>query len=68
MLGYLGRVTVETGELIMAPRKNLRFAAMVNNSFCAVGPDYPVVDIVRLSLAKGLLDRHFDNFAVLRMH
>ena len=30
MLGYLGRVTVETGELIVAPRKNLRFAAMVN--------------------------------------
>jgi phospholipid/cholesterol/gamma-HCH transport system permease protein len=30
MLGYLGRVTVETGEMIMAPRKNLRFAAMVN--------------------------------------
>jgi phospholipid/cholesterol/gamma-HCH transport system permease protein len=30
MLGYLGRVTVETGEMIMAPRKNLRFAAMVH--------------------------------------
>jgi phospholipid/cholesterol/gamma-HCH transport system permease protein len=30
ILGYLGRVTVETGEMIMAPRKNLRFAAMVN--------------------------------------
>ncbi|MEP6828959.1 MAG: MlaE family lipid ABC transporter permease subunit [Rhizomicrobium sp.] len=30
MLGYLGRVTVETGEMIAAPRKNLRFAAMVN--------------------------------------
>jgi phospholipid/cholesterol/gamma-HCH transport system permease protein len=30
MLGYLGRVTVETGELIVGPRKNLRFAAMVN--------------------------------------
>ena len=29
MLGYLGRVTVETGEMIAAPRKNLRFAAMV---------------------------------------
>ena len=28
MLGYLGRVTVETGEMIAAPRKNLRFAAM----------------------------------------
>ena len=30
ILGYLGRVTVETGEMIMAPRKNLRFAAMVH--------------------------------------
>jgi phospholipid/cholesterol/gamma-HCH transport system permease protein len=30
MLGYLGRVTVETGEMITAPRKNLRFAAMVH--------------------------------------
>ena len=30
MLGYLGRVTVETGEMIAAPRKNLRFAAMVH--------------------------------------
>jgi phospholipid/cholesterol/gamma-HCH transport system permease protein len=30
MLGYLGRVTVETGEMIVAPRKNLRFAAMVH--------------------------------------
>jgi phospholipid/cholesterol/gamma-HCH transport system permease protein len=30
MLGYLGRVTVETGEMIMTPHKNLRFAAMVN--------------------------------------
>ena len=30
ILGYLGRVTVETGELIVAPRKNLRFAAMVH--------------------------------------
>jgi len=30
MLGYLGRVTVETGEMIAAPRKNLRFAAMIN--------------------------------------
>lgn len=30
MLGYLGRVTVETGEMIVAPHKNLRFAAMVN--------------------------------------
>ncbi|MEO7054733.1 MAG: MlaE family lipid ABC transporter permease subunit [Rhizomicrobium sp.] len=30
ILGYLGRVTVETGEMIAAPRKNLRFAAMVN--------------------------------------
>ncbi len=29
MLGYLGRVTVETGEMIVAPRKNLRFAAMI---------------------------------------
>jgi phospholipid/cholesterol/gamma-HCH transport system permease protein len=29
MLGYLGRVTVETGEMIAAPRKNLRFAAMI---------------------------------------
>ena len=30
MLGYLGRVTVETGEMIAAPRKNLRFAAMMH--------------------------------------
>jgi phospholipid/cholesterol/gamma-HCH transport system permease protein len=30
MLGYLGRVTVETGELIVGPRKNLRFAAMAH--------------------------------------
>jgi phospholipid/cholesterol/gamma-HCH transport system permease protein len=30
MLGYLGRVTVETGEMIAAPRKNLRLAAMMN--------------------------------------
>ncbi|HEX4117331.1 MAG TPA: MlaE family lipid ABC transporter permease subunit [Rhizomicrobium sp.] len=30
MLGYLGRVTVETGEMIAAPRKNLRLAAMIN--------------------------------------
>lgn len=30
MLGYLGRVTVETGDMIASPRKNLRFAAMVN--------------------------------------
>jgi phospholipid/cholesterol/gamma-HCH transport system permease protein len=30
MLGYLGRVTVETGEMIASPRKNLRFAALVN--------------------------------------
>jgi phospholipid/cholesterol/gamma-HCH transport system permease protein len=30
ILGYLGRVTVETGEMIVAPRKNLRFAAMVH--------------------------------------
>jgi phospholipid/cholesterol/gamma-HCH transport system permease protein len=30
MLGYLGRVTVETGEMIAAPRKNLRLAAMVH--------------------------------------
>lgn len=30
ILGYLGRVTVETGEMIASPRKNLRFAAMVN--------------------------------------
>ena len=29
ILGYLGRVTVETGEMIAAPRKNLRFAAMI---------------------------------------
>ena len=29
MMGYLGRVTVETGEMIAAPRKNLRLAAMV---------------------------------------
>ena len=29
MLGYLGRVTVETGEMIAAPRKNLRLAAMI---------------------------------------
>ena len=28
MLGYLGRVTVETGEMIAAPRTNFRFAAM----------------------------------------
>ncbi len=30
MLGYLGRVTVETGEMILAPRRNLRFAAMMH--------------------------------------
>jgi len=30
MLGYLGRVTVETGEMIAAPRRNLRLAAMMN--------------------------------------
>jgi phospholipid/cholesterol/gamma-HCH transport system permease protein len=30
MLGYLGRVTVETGEMIVAPRRNLRFAAMMH--------------------------------------
>ncbi|MGH6827917.1 MAG: ABC transporter permease [Rhizomicrobium sp.] len=30
MLGYLGRVTVETGEMIVAPRKNLRVAALVH--------------------------------------
>ena len=30
MLGYLGRVTVETGEMIAAPRKSLRLAALVN--------------------------------------
>ena len=30
MLGYLGRVTVETGEMIAAPRKNLRLAAMIH--------------------------------------
>jgi phospholipid/cholesterol/gamma-HCH transport system permease protein len=30
MLGYLGRVTVETGEAIASPRHNLRFAAAVN--------------------------------------
>jgi phospholipid/cholesterol/gamma-HCH transport system permease protein len=29
MLGYLGRVTAETGEMIAAPRKNLRLAAMI---------------------------------------
>jgi phospholipid/cholesterol/gamma-HCH transport system permease protein len=28
MLGYLGRITVETGEMIAAPRRNLRIAAM----------------------------------------
>ena len=30
MTGYLGRVTVETGEMIAAPRKNFRLAAMVH--------------------------------------
>ena len=30
ILGYLGRVTVETGEAIAAPRKNLRFAALIH--------------------------------------
>ncbi|HXR95223.1 MAG TPA: ABC transporter permease, partial [Rhizomicrobium sp.] len=30
MLGYLGRVTVETGEMIAAPRKNLRLAALAS--------------------------------------
>lgn len=30
MLGYLGRITAETGEMIVAPRRNLRFAAMVH--------------------------------------
>jgi phospholipid/cholesterol/gamma-HCH transport system permease protein len=30
ILGYLGRVTVETGEMIASPRKNLRFAAMMH--------------------------------------
>jgi phospholipid/cholesterol/gamma-HCH transport system permease protein len=30
MLGYLGRVTVETGEAIAKPKHNLRFAAMFN--------------------------------------
>jgi phospholipid/cholesterol/gamma-HCH transport system permease protein len=30
MLGYLGRVTVETGEAVARPRSNLRFAAIFN--------------------------------------
>ncbi|MBV9550599.1 MAG: MlaE family lipid ABC transporter permease subunit [Alphaproteobacteria bacterium] len=30
MLGYLGRVTVETGEAVTKPRHNLRIAAMIN--------------------------------------
>ena len=30
MLGYLGRVTVETGEAIVQPKHNLRVAAMFN--------------------------------------
>ncbi len=30
MLGYLGRVTVETGEAIARPKHNLRIAAMIN--------------------------------------
>jgi len=30
MLGYLGRVTVETGEAIASPRHNLRIAAIVH--------------------------------------
>jgi phospholipid/cholesterol/gamma-HCH transport system permease protein len=30
ILGYLGRVTVETGELLVAPRKHLRLAAIVH--------------------------------------
>ena len=30
MLGYLGRITVETIEMIASPRKNLKFAAMVH--------------------------------------
>ena len=30
MLGYLGRVTVETGEAIVTPKHNLRIAAMVH--------------------------------------
>jgi phospholipid/cholesterol/gamma-HCH transport system permease protein len=30
ILGYLGRVTVETGEAIVAPRHNLRLAAMIS--------------------------------------
>ena len=30
MLGYLGRVTVETGEVIAKPKRNLRIAATIN--------------------------------------
>jgi len=30
MLGYLGRVTVETGEAIARPKRNLRFAAIAH--------------------------------------
>ena len=30
MLGYLGRVTVETGEAIVRPKHNLRVAAIVH--------------------------------------
>ncbi len=30
ILGYLGRVTVETVEIIVAPKSNLRFAAMIH--------------------------------------
>jgi phospholipid/cholesterol/gamma-HCH transport system permease protein len=30
MLGYLGRVTVETGEVIVRPKSNLRIAAIVH--------------------------------------
>ena len=30
ILGYLGHVTIETGEAIVSPRRNLRFAAMVH--------------------------------------
>jgi phospholipid/cholesterol/gamma-HCH transport system permease protein len=30
MLGYLGRVTIETGEAIASPKNNLRVAAMVH--------------------------------------
>ncbi len=30
ILGYLGRVTVETGEAIVSPRGNLRVAALIH--------------------------------------